>query len=57
MFGRPQENEAASDYFKYINRVPGDDPLRVIENQLEESLAFLRGISEAQSLHGYAPGK
>jgi hypothetical protein len=57
MIGRPQANEAASDYFKYINRVPEDDGLRAIESQLDESLAFLRGISEERSLHRYAPAK
>jgi DinB superfamily len=57
MIGRPQANEAASDYFKYINRVPGDDGLRAIESQFDESLGFFRGISEEQSLHRYGPGK
>ncbi len=57
MLGRPQENEAAPYYFKYINQVAGEDPLRAMESQLDESLAFLRSISEKQSQHRYAPGK
>ena len=35
----------------------GDDPVAALEGQLEESLAFFRGISEEKSLHRYAPGK
>lgn len=57
MIGRPLESEAAPYYFTYINQVPGDDPLRVIADQLEESAAFFSGISEEKSLHRYAPEK
>jgi hypothetical protein len=57
MIGRPQEVEAAPYYFTYINQVTGDDVADIIENQLEESLAFFAGISEETSLHRYAPGK
>lgn len=57
MIGRPQTTEAAPYYFNYINQVAGDDPLRVVESQLEESVAFFSGISEEKSLHRYAPGK
>jgi len=57
MIGRPKDNEAAEYYFTYINKVQGDDPLRVITNQLDESLAFFSGIPEAKSLHRYAPEK
>lgn len=57
MLGRPEPNEAAPDFYAYINRVPGDNVVSVLENQLEETVAFLRGISEEQSLHRYEPGK
>ncbi len=57
MLGRPQPDEAASYYHGYINRVASDDVVSVLENQLEETVAFLRGISEEQSLHRYEPGK
>jgi hypothetical protein len=57
IIGRPQPSEAASDYFKYIDQVTGDNPVRAIENQLDESLALLSTISEEKSLHRYAPGK
>ena len=57
MIGRPQNSEAAPYYFNYINQVQGDDPVRIIENQLEESVEFFCGISEEKSLHRYAPEK
>ena len=57
MIGRPGEAEAAPHYFVYINQVAGDDPLTVIETQLEASLSLLVGISEEASLHRYAPEK
>ena len=57
MRGLPQPHEAAPYYFKYIDRVRSDDVLGVLETQLDETLAFLRGISEEKSLHRYAPEK
>jgi hypothetical protein len=57
MIGRPSDTEAAPYYFNYINQVEGDDILPVIENQLDQSLAFFSGISEAKSLDRYAPEK
>lgn len=55
MIGRPQTTEAAPYYFTYIDQVAGEDPLFVIENQLDESLTLFSGISEEKSLHRYAP--
>ena len=57
MLGRPEPNEAAPNYYGYINRVTSDDVLRVLENQLEETVTFLGGISEEQSLLRYKPDK
>lgn len=57
MPGRPQPNEAASYYSKYIDRVTSDDIVNVLATQLTEASDFLSGISEEQSLHRYAPGK
>jgi DinB family protein len=57
MIGRPQSAEAATYYFSYIDQVPGDDVLRVIESQLDEYLGLFSGISEEKSLHRYAPDK
>lgn len=57
MKGLPESNEAAPYYFKYIGRVQSDDVVGVLETQLDETLALLRGISEEKSLHRYAPEK
>lgn len=55
---RPDRGEAAEYYFTYINCVPENaDVRRMLEDQLPETLAVLRGISEERSLHRYAPGK
>ncbi|HSK44193.1 MAG TPA: DinB family protein, partial [Candidatus Binatia bacterium] len=40
-----------------INRVTGDDILSTLQSQLDETLPFLRGISEEKSLYRYAPEK
>jgi len=57
MIGRPSEAEAAPYFFTYINQVAGDDPLAVVETQLEEAMALFAGISEDASLRRYAPEK
>jgi hypothetical protein len=57
MTGRPQTTETAPYYFTYIDQAIGDDALALIESQLEESLARFSAISEARSLHRYAPDK
>ncbi len=54
---RPQPTEAADYYFKYIDLVPSDEIVPVIQSQMGETLQFLEGISEEQSLHAYASGK
>lgn len=57
MSGRPHETEAAPYYFTYINKVTGYDAAAAIEQQREETLAFLSAISEKDSLYRYAPDK
>jgi hypothetical protein len=57
MHGRPQRDEAAEYYFRYIDQVAGDDPLAVIEAQLDETAKFYADISEEKSLSRYAPDK
>lgn len=57
MLGRPEPNEAATDFHGYINRITSDDVVDVMEKQLEETVTFLNGISEEQSLHRYEAGK
>lgn len=55
--GRPERGEAADYYFGYIDRVASDDVLAVLGSQLDTALGYLSGISEARSLHRYAPDK
>ena len=57
MLGRPQANEAASYYSKYIERVSSDDIVAVLATQLEETVDLLSDISEEQSLYRYASDK
>ena len=54
---RPDPNEAAPYYFRYIEQVSSDNIVRVLETQLDEMLEFSRVISEERSLHRYAPEK
>ena len=54
MIGRPEKNEAGPYYFTYIDRVSGNDAVGTIEKQLDASLAFFSGITEAKSLYKYA---
>ncbi len=51
------QNEAAPYYSRYINLVPSDNILQTLETQFEETLDFLSGISDEQSLQRYAPDK
>lgn len=55
MTGRPQASEAVPYYSTYIDQVPGDDVMAVLERQLGEAIPLLEGVSD--SLHRYAPGK
>lgn len=57
MRGRPEPQEAAPYYSRYIDQVQGDDVLGVLESQVNEMLALLGGITEERSLHRYAPDK
>src|SRR5271154_4528921 len=54
---RPGPSEAAAYYFTYIDRIPQDDIVGVMERQLGEIAAVFAGISEEKSLHRYAPEK
>jgi hypothetical protein len=43
MIGRPAE--AAPYYFTYIDETTGDDPIAILESQLEKARAFLLNIA------------
>jgi len=55
--GIPERSEAGEYYFRYIDRIPDDDIVGVLERQLEETRTFLGGISEEKSLYRYALDK
>lgn len=57
MIGIPERTEAAEYYSKYIDRITSPDILNVLESQIDETTAFLHGISEEKSLYRYAPEK
>jgi hypothetical protein len=57
MIGRPDKNEAVPYYFAYIDQVPGDDAVAILESQLSEIVPALAAISGEKSLHRYAPEK
>jgi hypothetical protein len=54
---RPQKSEAAEYYFAYIDLITSDEIVPAFKSQMTETLEFLQGISEEQSLQTYAPGK
>jgi uncharacterized damage-inducible protein DinB len=54
---QPQTNEYAPYYEKYIVLVPEGDVVATLSRQLDDTLAFLRGLTEAQGDSRYAPGK
>jgi hypothetical protein len=57
MIGIPDRTEASPESFTYIDRITDSDIISVLETQLPETVALLRGISEERSLYRYAPGK
>ena len=55
--GRPEKSEAAAFYWKYIDKIEGDDPVEALEQQLAEATKLFAGISEEKSTYRYAPEK
>ena len=53
---KPQPEEHAEYYAKYIKLV-GDDALGALRAQSASTPRLLSGLSEAQAMHRYAPGK
>jgi hypothetical protein len=53
---KPQPEEHAEYYAKYIKLV-GDDALGALRAQSASTPRLLSGLSDAQALHRYAPGK
>jgi len=55
--GRPEPDEIPSHYVGYIKRVPELDPVMVCAEQIEQTAALLRGISDADAMYRYGRGK
>jgi hypothetical protein len=53
----PATSEYASYYGRYVSLVPKGDILETLAEQLDSSLALLRGIDEEKAGYRYAPGK
>ena len=56
-YARPAAGDYADDYAGYVRRVPPGPILTILERQLEETLALLRPLDEAQAGFRYEPGK
>ena len=54
---RPEANEYAPYYEKYISLVPEGDVTAALERQGAETLALLRALPEERGGHRYEPGK
>jgi hypothetical protein len=57
MIPRPDRTQSAEYYFTYIDKVPGTDPLAVLDAQLADAVALYESIDEKRSMHRYAEGK
>jgi uncharacterized damage-inducible protein DinB len=54
---QPQTTEYNPYYGKYLSLVPEGDVVATLSRQLEDTLVFLRGLSEEQADTRYAPDK
>jgi uncharacterized damage-inducible protein DinB len=57
MLKRPAENEYPEYYLPYINLVPQEDLLQILQENLQEVVNLFEGISEEKAHYRYAPGK
>jgi Mycothiol maleylpyruvate isomerase N-terminal domain. len=57
MRARPGADEYGGHFGTYIEQTPEGDLIEVLARQGEETAALLRGLTEEQALHRYAPGK
>jgi SAM-dependent methyltransferase len=56
-FSFPSPDEYEPYYESYLVLLPEGDILDILEAQLRETLALLRGLGDAQAAFAYAPGK
>lgn len=57
MTRRPESDEYAAYFDRYISLVPGGDIVATIGAQLDDTFAVLRGLSDERGRYAYAPGK
>jgi hypothetical protein len=54
---RPGQSEAPEYFWKYIQMVPDGDVREFLDEQRANTVALINSISDARSLHRYAPDK
>lgn len=54
---RPDATEYAPSYAGYISRVADGNIIEILDRQIDDTTALLRGLSEAQAMSRYAPEK
>lgn len=54
---RPQADEHAEYYARYISRVPEGDLISMLREQALETVSMLQGLTPEQADYAYAPGK
>jgi uncharacterized damage-inducible protein DinB len=54
---KPEADEYATYYGKYVSLVPDTGIVETLSRQMEETLSLLRGITEERAEHRYEPGK
>lgn len=57
VIARPDATEYAPYYGQYVGKVPDGDLLEILARERRETVALLRGLSDAQALRRYQPGK
>jgi uncharacterized protein (TIGR03083 family) len=55
--GRPEADEIPPHFVAYVSKVTESDPVGVLTSQIDVTAGLLRGVSEADALKRYAPGK
>lgn len=54
---RPNADEYAAYYGRYISLVSGDDAIGALTTQIDATAGLLGRVDEARAAHRYAPGK
>lgn len=54
---RPETSEHAEYYSGYISKVPGADIMSVFQQQLDSTVALIRGLDESKGNYRYETGK